>query len=318
LKEASLRGVGRDFETVYFGGGTPSRLGVGDIGKLIERFASSNTQEISLEANPEDISPDTLKQLADVGVTRISLGVQSFDHAVLKFFGRNHDVSDAMRACDDINSNGSFSFNLDLIYGSPNENLSSWQHTLEVALSFSPNHMSLYALTIEPGTRLRNVVLSDEDLAAKYRFADELLHERGLNWYEISNWASPGHQCQHNLGYWLGHDYLGLGPSAVGRVAEIRRKNVSSYQRYLRRIRAGLDPVETVEVLDEEELAFERSYLRFRTRLGIELLRVPDWLLPFVEEENGKLIADIEGRLRLDEIFARIAAEDLIARKSLA
>jgi len=217
--------VGRACQTLYIGGGTPTVLPTDDLCALLhdarETFGLPGDAEITVEANPGTVDAAALHDLAAAGINRISLGVQSLDPHMLRTLGRIHDADQARRAVCDARAAGIENLNLDLIFGLPGQDLSAWQKDLEGIMALEPDHLSLYALTVEDGTPLAASIASgtlpdpDPDLAAEmYEWAEERLARDGWDHYEISNWARPGHACQHNLIYWRNEPYLGLGAGA--------------------------------------------------------------------------------------------------------
>ena len=211
--------------TVFFGGGTPSYLPDGDLGRIVEAieqaFGIRPDAEITVEANPGDLTPAKAASLLNQGINRVSIGVQSLDNDLLNLLGRRHDADGAMAAFRTVRDAGFDNVNLDLIYGLPRQSLVQWQDTLLRLSELEPTHISLYALTVEEGTPLHRwvergeVPHPDADLAADmYQYARELLGERGYHHYEISNWSRPGLPSRHNLAYWRNLPYLGVGPGA--------------------------------------------------------------------------------------------------------
>lgn len=247
--------VGREWvvETVYFGGGTPSLLRIEDleriIGSIWQAFAVAPGAEVSLEANPGTVDKGYLRGLLGVGVNRLSIGVQSFCDDELRALDRLHTAEEAHQAFWAAREAGFRSVNLDLIYGLPEQTLERWEMSLEEAIALAPDHLSLYALTVEEGTKLAydvaqgNAPLPDPDVqAAMYEWSSDRLAAAGYGQYEISNWARPGHQCRHNLTYWRNGWWLGLGPGAHSHWAlrpeeeDYRFANVYSPRAYVRRV----------------------------------------------------------------------------------
>jgi oxygen-independent coproporphyrinogen-3 oxidase len=280
-------------DTLYFGGGTPSRLGASGVGRLIDTVRGHTSLapgcEVTLEANPEDITPASVASWKRDGVTRLSIGVQSFDDEVLRWMHRVHDAGAARRAVETAREGGLTAFSLDLIFAVPDTLARDWARDLDAALSLEPDHISLYGLTIEPHTPLgRWRDRGDLDVATDERYASEFLlaHERltaaGYEHYEVSNFARPGRRAVHNSAYWTGAPYLGLGPSAHGYDGRARRWNTSAYAAWDRVVTAGEDPVDGAEVLTDENRHAERVYLGLRTIDGLvltdtELAAVAPW-----------------------------------------
>lgn len=236
--------------TIFFGGGTPSLMPV-DAMKLILETAASvfdlhPQAEITMEANPGTVDEAYLAAMRQLGVNRLSFGVQSAIGQELALLERTHDFETAVTAVQTARHAGFDNLNLDLIYGVPGQTLESWRQSVEAVLALQPEHLSLYCLTIEPGTPmqrwLRNgrIQPPDPDLAAdQYTLAQQLLAEKGYVHYEISNWAKPGHACEHNLTYWRNKPYLGLGAGAHGSAANVRYEIVKQPRVYIRRVQAG-------------------------------------------------------------------------------
>ncbi len=236
--------AGRSVHTVFFGGGTPSLLQpqqLADILRTIQLcYDVDSSVEVSLEANPNDLNEQWLAAVADAGINRLSIGVQSTHARDLRLFARRHDNDQVARAVSDAARAGFGLVNLDLIYGIPEQSLKDWQQSLNETLMLEPGHLSLYALSLEAGTPLREwvargeVSAPDDDLAAEqYELASDVLAAAGYRQYEISNWALPGQECRHNLQYWRNQDWLGLGPGAHGHVAGMRTRTCLSPQRYI-------------------------------------------------------------------------------------
>lgn len=268
----------RPADTVFFGGGTPSLLPAEHLVAILDRIERVPGAEVTVECNPDSVDEAKLRAYAAAGVTRISLGVQSTAPGVLAALERTHDPARVRRVAALVRDGGFASWNVDLIYGTPGETDADWHRTLEDVLELGAPHVSAYALTVEPATPLGRAVAAgrrpppDEDVQAeRYELADARLTAAGLSWYEISNWARPGHHCRHNLGYWLGADVLALGCAAHGVTAGRRWWTVRSPDRYVERIRAGRSPVAGEESLSPEESAEERFALALRTAAGAPL-----------------------------------------------
>ena len=236
--------------TLYLGGGTPSLLTPAQVEAVITTAAQHlgllPEAEITLEANPGTVDTQTLTAYRSAGVNRLSLGVQSAHAEELRLFGRRHSFEEAAQAFRQARIAGFDNISVDLIYGAPYQTLQSWRETLEAVLAWKPDHVSLYCLTLEEGTSLSRRVERgtipppDPDLAADmYEEARETLAQAGLQHYEISNWARPGHECQHNRQYWLNRPFLGFGAGAHGAVEGLRYWNVNPVQEYLERMEHG-------------------------------------------------------------------------------
>jgi oxygen-independent coproporphyrinogen-3 oxidase len=266
--------------TVFVGGGTPTLLAADALGAVLRRiddcFGISPGAEVTLEANPDSVTPASLARLREVGFTRISFGMQSAVPHVLAVLDRTHTPGGALRAVADARAAGFEQVSLDLIYGTPGESLADWQFTVEAALSAQVGHISAYALIVEPGTRLAGAVrrgaihAPDDDLMADmYDLADEAFSTAGLPWYELSNWAAPGQECRHNVAYWRGDDWWGVGPGAHSHVAGTRWWNVKHPAAYVQRLRSGQSPAVGREVLDADTRAVEEILLGLRMADGL-------------------------------------------------
>jgi len=272
------------FGSIFLGGGTPTTLPVVEIVKLIDHLRSTFVvdpgAEVTVEANPDTVDDAYLSELRPA-VTRLSMGVQSFDEAVLVALERVHSPGSARRAFAAARAAGFDDVNVDLIYGADGESVASWRRTLGEAIDLGPDHVSAYALTIEPATPLGRKVAAgfvpapDADLQAEmYGLAGELLGEAGYEHYEISNWARLGHRCRHNLVYWRRRPYLGLGAGAHSFRAGRRWWNERPPQAYLEAVESGRLPVGGEEVLTDEDHRLEDVFLRLRTDAGLPAAQV--------------------------------------------
>ncbi len=285
LKYWAARIERRKLSSIYFGGGTPSLAPVSVIADVIaaaERlFGLDDKVEITLEANPNDAGEDRLRAIAAAGVNRLSLGVQSFDDNALKFLGRDHDAASARRATAMVQEIFAAS-TFDLIYSRPGQSDDDWRAELSEALGFAPVHLSLYQLTIEPGTAFSAQVekgrwspAADDVQARHYEIAQEMTKAAGLGAYEISNHAKPGHESQHNLIYWRYHDYIGIGPGAHGRVTiehdRVATKAVDRPGGYLTQVDDRGTGLESCEALDDEGQLIERLSMGLRLAEGVPL-----------------------------------------------
>ncbi len=257
--------------SVFVGGGTPSLVDPHHLGRVIAATGAGGDAEISVECNPDDVTAERLAAFVDAGVNRLSIGVQSMDPEVLASLGRTHDPANVHRAVAAAHDAG-IGCNVDVIYGATGESLSSWEATLDRVVALEPVHVSAYALTVEAGTPLakdRARHPDDDDQAAKYRIAAEKLAAAGFEWYEISNWARPGHRCEHNLTYWLGGDYAAVGCAAHGYRAGRRYWHVYTPERFIDALCEGHSPVAGSEVLDADAARLERLELLLRTGAGV-------------------------------------------------
>lgn len=269
-------------DTLYFGGGTPSKLageGVARLMEVVARHASLETDaEITLEANPEDVNAASARAWRDAGINRVSLGVQSFDDATLGWMHRTHDAGDARRAIDILRGAGILDISIDLIFAVPAHLGRSWNADLDAALALELPHLSVYGLTIEPHTPLgRWVAREDVAEAPEDAFEREFLQAHaaltraGYDHYEVSNYGKPAHHSRHNWAYWRRVPYGGLGPSAHEFDGSRRRWNAAPYADWLSRVFRGEDPEAGSEALAPEQARSEQVYLGLRTQTGLEL-----------------------------------------------
>jgi oxygen-independent coproporphyrinogen-3 oxidase len=266
--------------SVFIGGGTPTLLPAGDLARVLERLRAllpfAPGAEVTVEANPETVDGAMAAGLAGAGVTRVSMGAQSFDDRVLAALGRVHDADRVAAAVATLRAAGVPALNLDLIYGGPGEDAGSWSATLEAAVALAPEHLSAYALTIEPATKFGRLVAAgrmpepaEDDLADRYDTACAALAAAGYRHYEVSNWARDGHASRHNLTYWRRGRYLGLGAGAHEFDGSVRRWNVNGVPDYLDHVREGRRPTDGEERLDLDQARFEALALRLRTADGL-------------------------------------------------
>ena len=315
----------RALSTVFFGGGTPTLLGPGPLVELlhktIDTFTLAEGAEVSVEANPDSVTADDLMALARGGFTRVSLGVQSANSHVLSVLDRTHDparVPEAVQAARD----AGLQVSLDLIYGSPGETLTMWEDTLGYALELEPDHLSAYALIVEPGTALARRISRgeleaplDDVHADMYLTTEEVLTHAGFSWYEISNWAR-GEQCEsrHNRTYWDSGDWWGIGPGAHSHLGGVRWWNVKHPAAYATRLLGQHSPALGREVLSDTDRSLERILLGIRMREGIPQDWVTSDKAPFVAEAisrgllvgsealNGRYVLTLQGRLVADYV----------------
>ncbi|MCX5986458.1 MAG: radical SAM family heme chaperone HemW [Chloroflexi bacterium] len=319
-------------ETMYLGGGTPSLLEPAQLETIITAIATRfgarlNLAEVTLEANP-GFNPALIGSWVNLGVNRVSLGVQSLDDPTLKRLGRTHDAETAIRAVEALKACGSISVNLDLIYGLPWQTLEMWQEHLKRALETEPDHVSLYALAIEVGTPLASQVSSgqwsvpDDDLVADmYDVALPELTQAGFRHYEVSNWAKPGHESRHNLAYWRNEAYHGFGVGAHRYIDGRRSWNVRSLDHYLAAMQSGRPVEEGSETLGPDATPGETAMLALRMRdEGIDFAR-------FIERfgidprERWRTIFDEvapHGFLRVDDSRACLTDRGLLASNDIA
>jgi oxygen-independent coproporphyrinogen-3 oxidase len=312
------------FASLFLGGGTPTTLPIETLRSLLAdltaRFEFVPDAEVTVEANPDTVHGPYLAGLLEAGVTRLSLGVQSFDPGVLAALERIHSAESARRAFAAGRRAGFTSISLDLIYGANGETLVSWEETLKQAIALEPEHLSCYALTIEPATSLgrqvaaRLVPAPDPDVQADmYDAACEALRRSGYEHYEVSNWARPGHRSTHNLGYWEGRPYLGLGAGAHSYSDGVRWWNVRPPQQYLGMVAQGERPVGGSEQLDDDDLRLERLLLGLRVAEGVPAEWIAsDRAAQFLEQgllrrHNGRIVLTERGLFLASEVVASLS-----------
>ena len=267
-------------DTVFIGGGTPTMLAPEDLVRMVdgvrEVFGLAEGAEVTTEANPDSVTPEGLARLAEGGFTRVSVGMQSAVPHVLRVLERTHQPANVALAVEAARAAGLHT-SVDLIYGTPGESLDDWRASLDAAVGLEPDHVSAYALVVEEGTRLAAQVRrgqvpapEDDDEAAKYEVADEVLRSAGYEWYEVSNWArTPGARCRHNEGYWDDGNWWGVGPGAHSHVGGVRWWNVKHPNAYAARLASGVSPAAGRETLTAEQRHDERVLLGVRLAEGL-------------------------------------------------
>ena len=315
--------------SVFFGGGTPSLLPADELARVLAAIPRTRDAEVTVECNPDSVDAAKLAVYRAAGVTRVSFGVQSMRTHVLAALGRTHDPANVTRAIASARSAGFESFNVDLIFGAPGATVDDWRATLDAVVALDPPHVSAYALTVEPATPLGRRVAAgaegpdDDDQATKYELTDELLTAAGLGWYEISNWARPGHECRHNLLYWEQGDYCGIGCAAHSHAHGTRWWNVRTPERYISLVGAGRAPEAAGEDLDPATRRREALELALRTRDGVPESALPGWandpVLSDLVEVGGagglgasagprRLVLTRAGRLLANEVAIRLVS----------
>ena len=282
LRKAELNG--KPVKTLYMGGGTPSQLPLPLLARLIDGLKATldlnAVEELTLEANPDDVTPEWCAAVRALGVNRVSMGVQSFQDAVLRLVGRRHTARQAIDAVASLRHAGIDNISIDLIYGLPGQTLETWAESVRQAVDLRPQHISAYGLTYEPGTRLWQqrecgevVEASEDQYLDMYRILVGLLRVAGYEHYEISNFALPGYRSRHNSSYWNETPYLGLGAAAHSYDGTMRRSNPADLCGYIRRITSG-QPACQVEDLAWWERYDERVMLGLRTADGVDAHRL--------------------------------------------
>lgn len=292
-----------DSQTIFLGGGTPSLLSAHDLDQvfhLLYKKFHFDAPEISMEVNPDDVTLEKIYLWKSLGINRVSIGVQSFSDVALCFLGRRHNSAVAVRAVDWIATHFD-NWSLDLIYGIPVDD--RWESSLEAALSFSPRHISTYALTYVAGTPLGDATidrLDDDSVLGLYQAAEEILSD--YEHYEVSNYAKPGYQCQHNLLYWKNEQHVGFGPGAYSLIGTIRSANQKDVLRYLE------NPVEKSESLSltEKELRVETLIQHFRLREGISREAYQTRFKEPLDLVFGPILKQLEERGLIHESEGRI------------
>ncbi|MEL5990142.1 radical SAM family heme chaperone HemW [Microbacterium phosphatis] len=315
----------RAASTVFFGGGTPTLLPAGDLGRMLEgvrgAFGIADGAEITVEANPDTVTPAVVRELAASGVTRMSIGMQSSVPHVLAALDRTHTPANVRTAVDAAREAG-LDVSVDLIYGAPGETLADWEASLDDALALGSDHISAYALIIEDGTKLARqirrgeVPAPDDDLQADmYELADAKLAAAGFDWYEVSNWSrGEKHRSRHNLAYWRGTDWWGFGPGAHSHVGGLRWWNVKHPAAYAQRLALGESPAAGRETPGPEARALERVLLESRIREGLAVDSldagarravaglVADGLIDGASAIRGRVVLTLQGRLLADAV----------------
>jgi oxygen-independent coproporphyrinogen-3 oxidase len=329
-KVLGATGQHRQVSTVFVGGGTPSLVGAGPLVRLLaairERFGLTADAEITTEANPESTDQELLTQLRDAGYTRLSLGMQSTSSRVLQTLDRRHTAGRALQVVDWARAAGFRHVNLDLIYGTPGESDADFSASLRAAVDSGVDHVSAYSLIVEPGTRLARQVragllpMPDDDvLADRYLLADAALSTAGMNWYEVSNWAAnEGARCRHNLAYWTGGDWWGVGPGAHSHVGGVRWWNVKHPAAYAAALAGGSSPGHARELLGQQSRRMEQILLELRLAdgIGTDLLTAAgraaaadfaaDGLLDEAWWAQGRAVLTLAGRLLADGIALKL------------
>lgn len=328
----------KSITSIFFGGGTPSLMPANTVNKIIDKLFSlsktTNNIEITLEANPTSIESQKFVEFKAAGINRVSIGIQSFNETDLKFLGREHSKQEAIEALKIANSIFD-NYSFDLIYALPNQTIKTWEQELQEAMQYAKHHLSLYQLTIEKGTpfylqhKNKKFTLPDSDQAAElYSFTDDFMSSRGLQPYEISNYARSGFESQHNLAYWRYNQYLGIGPGAHSRVmmddklcAIVMHHNP---QKWLDNVSSEIMPIQQKIILTKKDTLLEYLIMGLRIKEGIELAKLEQLLeqpinqllnikniqhlreLNYITLENNVLAVTTQGKLLLNKIVEQI------------
>jgi len=312
-------------DTIFFGGGTPSLLEANVIKEFItnasNHFNLKKDLEITLEANPDTITQSKAEYWRKAGINRISIGMQSSVKNVLQVLDRTHNPANVLNSVENLKNAGFSNFSLDLIYGTPGETLEDWSNTLKDAIAINPPHISAYSLVIEPGTKMgaqlsRGEIkaVSDDDAADKYQLAEKMLTDNGYMWYEISNWAKDNKECQHNLNYWKGNNWWGIGPGAHSHINGVRWWNKKLPKAWRESLEQDQSPALARENLTNEQIRNEEVMLLSRLKTGINKAdfdqKKVDRLIAdkLVNEVSGNLELTLEGRLLADVVFRQLTA----------
>ncbi len=322
----------RPVSTVFVGGGTPTLLPVDDLALMLDavrrEWGIVHGAEVTTEANPDSVDRASIHRLADAGFTRISFGMQSAVPHVLAVLDRTHNPERVPQVVEWAREAG-LDVSLDLIYGTPGESMDDWRVSVEAALACQPDHLSAYALIVEEGTRLARQIRRgevpepDDDLEAdKYEWLDARLAAAGYGWYELSNWAKPGHESRHNLSYWTDEDWWGIGPGAHSHIGGVRWWNVKHPAAYGQRVLSGVSPAAAREILDSATRHEERVLLETRLARGIpvvdsgapastvsELAR--EGLIEAVDVGRGdaRIVLTLRGRMLADLVVRRLLGD---------
>ena len=320
-------------ETIYLGGGTPSTLSTEQLKRICDTvyatYQVSPAPEVTIECNPDDLTPDFLALLKELPFNRISMGVQSFNDTQLKRLGRRHDAAKARQAVANARSAGYSNISIDLIFALPGSTIDEWEHDLESAIALRPDHLSAYNLTYEEGTPMHRALergdfteLSEEENIAQFQILISRLKEAGYRHYEISNFALPGRESRHNSSYWNDTPYIGCGAAAHSYNGTSRQWNIADIQEYIKGIENG-NPVFEIEELTEEERYNDTILTRLRTAEGIPLAwmkekfssRLYDYMLRctgkeialgYLKEENGHLSLTEKGIFISDAVIREL------------
>lgn len=318
-----------EVSSIFFGGGTPSLMEPVDLVRVITKiktdFGISSNAEITLEVNPDSVDRDKLELFFEIGINRLSIGMQSAVSKVLKILDRTHNPENVSKVVNWATDIGFKQISVDLIYGTPGESKEDWQQSIDAALALPISHISAYALIVEPGTKLAAQIkrgemaeLDDDLTAEKYLMADQAFTNAGFYWYELSNWAKDNSKSRHNLSYWLGDNWLGIGPGAHSHIDGERYWNVKHPTLYKEKIEKGQLPIADSEILDSNQIESERLMLSIRLTSGIEtkslnMKQITD-LSGYVESghlnhsdwQQGRATLTLNGRLIADRIVREI------------
>jgi len=314
------------FDTIFFGGGTPSLLEPGHLeiilNALNKKFDLAAVDEWTLEANPGEAPLEKLQAFRKLGLNRLSIGVQSLEPGLLKFLTRIHNVEQVFNTFEHARSAGFDNINCDLIFNIPGQTMDIWQRDLKRIVELKPEHISAYSLTVESGTVLNKLILQnkvtipDDDYSAElYTWTQKYLSSGGYVQYEISNWSKSGKECRQNLHYWQIHPYLGFGPSAHGFDGKNRYNNFRNLDRYFQIIESGKLPIENQGAVSSKDMTNDLIGFGLRTNRGVQTNRIPGEFRIQIPEKWSSYLINENGKLKLSEdgfIFADAIAVDLM------
>jgi oxygen-independent coproporphyrinogen-3 oxidase len=326
IKEINLRKEylsNEGIETIYFGGGTPSLLPIEYIDRIFEsiytNFSVSNAAEITMEANPDDLTTSYIRSIRHTPINRLSIGIQSFDDAHLIEMNRAHNAKQALRCVPEVMDMGIEDVSIDLIYGIQGMGMLGWEKNIEIALNLPINHLSSYCLTVEPKTLLAHKIakgsslpINDEDAVSQYEYLLDVTEAAGIPWYEVSNFSKPGKASKHNSSYWKGTPYLGIGPSAHSFDGKSRQWNIKSNSAYIQQLTAGKIPAE-IEILNSKDKFNENILTSLRTRKGLSLMAIRN----LNNEEEFKRILLIASNKAHQQLLTISDEKIVLTRKGL-
>lgn len=318
--------VDKEIVSIYFGGGTPYLMGSEAIHEILSWIPKTTyPREITLEANPENVNETSMKNYFEAGINRVSIGVQTLDNPLLKSLGRLHSANRALDAVYETYAAGIDNISIDLMYDLPNQTLKSWEASLKKAIDLPISHLSLYNLTIEPHTlffkqrnEIEKIIPDEETSLQMYEMAQEILSEKLIQ-YEISAFAMKDKRSYHNLGYWVGRPFLGLGPSAFSYYKNKRFQNVANLNRYHRKLLENMTPVDFIEELDPLSRRRELLTIHLRMLEGVDLTifeKTHGDLDPETHETIGKLIE--EGYLLKNQSIIQLTKKGILFYDSVA
>jgi oxygen-independent coproporphyrinogen-3 oxidase len=312
-------------DSIFFGGGTPSLLDSNTVDNFIQsvknNFNLKPGLEITIEANPDSINEEKSQRWLNSGINRVSIGMQSSTKEVLKKLDRTHNPDNVSHSVDILKKSGFDNFSLDLIYGTPGESLQDWENSLKDAIALNPPHISAYSLVIEPGTKMgaqlnRGEInqVNDDEAADKYQLADEMLTKNNYSWYEISNWAKKDKECKHNLNYWLGNNWWGIGPGAHSHVNGVRWWNNKLPKVWRELLEKQNSPAFAREVLSKDQIRNEQIMLLSRLRTGLGIVELDKNKIQnlraneLITLDSNNIVLTLKGRLLADEVFRQLSA----------